>query len=190
MQITSQAPRGPSATSAVRNSNAFDPNLRVHLRFVEFDDVAFMGAISPGPSILARRQWIQHYKALEAQGHEFNFIIVENGLPQGLVRMHDFATIGGEPSFRWGDFISVQPGLLTPTALAIYSIGFDTLGFARAHMTVPKTSPDIATFHLETGAKLEFDDGDHQYFRYGAETYQQVRNEALDRFNIIESRRA
>jgi hypothetical protein len=179
MRNTPHPLRGSVAARAIRNSKAFDPNVRVHLRFVELSDAAFIDAMSPGPSLAARRRWIQHYKVLEAQGREFNFVVVEHGDDCGLVRMHDFADIGGEASFRWGDFISEQSGLLTATALSIYSLGFDTLGFERAHMTVPRSDPELSTFHLGTGATLEFDDGDHQYFRFGAETYEQVLDEAM-----------
>ena len=185
MRITSHPLRGSAATTALRSSAAFDPNLSVHLRFVELDDVAFITAVSPGPSRAARRQWILQYKLLEAQGSEFNFVIVENGRDTGLVRMNDFVTIGGEASFGWGNFIAPRPGLLTATALAIYSLGFDALGFARAHMMVPKTSPDMAAFHVSTGAELEFDDGYHRYFRYRAETYNNIRDEAMRQRTVI-----
>ena len=184
MRITSHPLRGSAAAKAVRNSKAFDPTVRLHLRFAELNDVPFIAALSPGPSPAARRRWIHHCKSLEAEGDEFNFIVVENGRDQGLVRMHDFAVIGGEASFRWADFISHQPGLLTATVLTIYSLGFDTLGYGRAHMTVPRTRPDLSAFHVSTGAELEFDDGDYLYYRFGAETYDRVRNDALQRLVV------
>lgn len=190
MRITSHPLRGSAAAAAARNSAAFDPSVRVHLRFVEMDDIPFLGTISPGPSPAARRTWLHSYKAREAQGREFNFVVVENGQDRGLVRMHDFTEIGGAASFRWGDFVSPHPGLLATTALTIYSLGFDALGYARAHMAVLKSNPGLAAFHLGTGAELEFDDGTYTYFRFAAATYEQIRDEALQRRTAIMSERA
>lgn len=181
MRITSHPVRGSAAAAAIRRSSAFDPATRVHLRFVELNDIAFIGTVSPGPSPAARRRWIHHYKFLEAQGDEFNFVVVESGRDRGLVRMHDFAQIGGQASFRWGDIIADGPGLLTATALMIYALGFDALGFERAHLVVPRSNPALSAFHLGTGAEPEGEDADHQYFRYRLETFERLRNDALSR---------
>lgn len=192
MRVKSYPVRGSAAVTAVRNSKAFDPAARVHLRFVELDDFAFIDAISPGPAPAARRRWLQHYKTLEAQGREFDFIIIEDDQERGLVRMHDFADIAGEASFRWGDFVSRHPALLDPTAQLIYGLAFDTIGFARAHMAVPKTSPHLCAFHLGMGAELEYDDGTHRYFRFGADAYayEQFRDQANRRPAITLAERA
>ena len=181
MEITFHPLRGSAATTAIRDSRAFDPAARVHLRFVEPNDVHLVYDLTPDLSLADRRRWLQEYKSREAQGEEFNFIVVENGRDAGLVCMNDFGTIGGEASFRWGDFVSHQPGLITATALTIYSLGFDALGYARAHLTVSRSEPALSAFHLSTGADLEFADGDHSYYRFGSETYDKVRSEVVKR---------
>jgi hypothetical protein len=151
---------------------------------IEPDDAEFIEELTPSRSIAGRRRSILQYKELEAQGSEFNFIVVENGYDSGLVSMNDFAHIDGEASFGWGDFVSHNPGLITATALSIYSLGFDALGYARAHMAVPRSSHDLLAFHFGTGATLEFNEGLYSYLRFDLDTYEEVRNDAIRRYAV------
>ena len=188
MRITSHPLRGSAATKAIRRSKVFDPSARIHLRFVELSDVDFIGAVSPGPSLAIRRRWIQHDKFLESEGREFHFVVVVDGQDEGLVRINDFADVDGEASFGWGDFASHEPRLRTAAALMIYSLGFETLGFGRAHMVVPRGNPEESEFHISMGAEIECDDGEQLYLRFGADAYSKIKDEALQRLVIVAER--
>src|SRR3954467_981960 len=120
---------------------------RSHLRFVEPDDAAFICHLRNDPSlnrhlgpsspdVEQQRQWIERYKLREQADDEFYFVIVSDGQERGVARMYDFRPINGERSFCWGSWIIPPPripGLATFSAIMIYELGFDTLGFQRCH---------------------------------------------------------
>lgn len=141
---------------------ALDPRFRSHLRLVEPEDAAYIAALradpalnrhlSPPPeSVAAQRDWIEAYKTREAAGREFYFVIRSGGADRGVVRLYDFR----DGSFAWGSWI-IPPGrpagLVTFSAVMVYEIGFDALGFDRSHFDVRKGNAGVIAFHLRAGA--------------------------------------
>ena len=176
---------GPAATDAVRRADALDPKFRSHLRFVEHDDAAYVWSLRTDASlnrylsasaadVAAQREWIERYKAREAEGVEFYFVVVSEGADRGLIRMYGFKEIGGLPSFCWGSWIIPPPrppGLVTFSAITMYELGFDTLGFPRAHFDVVKENAGVIAFHLRAGAEPEGEDGRSFHYRYTPSAY-------------------
>lgn len=180
---------GPEATAAVQRADALNPRFRSHLRFVQPGDAAYICGLRSEPSlnryltatvpdVAAQRRWIERYKAREADGVEFYFVIVSEGRDRGVVRMYDFKQMGRLPSFAWGSWIVPPPrppGLVTFSAITMYELGFDTLGFPRANFDVTKENAGVAAFHLRAGAELESEDGESFHYRYTPAAYARFR---------------
>lgn len=185
----SSVPTGPAAADAVRRADALDPKFRSHLRLIEPEDAAYVCSLRTDSSlnrylsasaadVAAQREWIERYQAREATGGEFYFVIVSDTEDRGLIRMYDFKEIGGEPSFCWGSWIIPPPrpaGLVTFSAITMYELGFDTLGFPRAHFDVVKANAGVIAFHLRAGAEPEGDDARSFHYRYTPSAYARFR---------------
>ena len=179
MRITSHPLRGPSAAEALQAAPALNTRFRSHLRFVEPGDAAFICRLradstpfrraAPPSELTTQRRWIERYKSRQAAGLEFYFVIVSEARNRGLIRLYDFRDIAGEPSFRWGNW-AIQPpvpaSLVIFSAITMHELGFNTLGYPRAHVTVPRANGGLLDFHLRAGADLEFEDADNLHFCY------------------------
>jgi probable biosynthetic protein (TIGR04098 family) len=156
---------GPGAVVKIASAPALDQHCRVHLRLVTTDDAPFLYALrcdpklnrylSPAPSDVAgQRAWIARYKEREARGEEFYFVICGDGRDYGSVRMYDFREVAGQRSFGWGSWI-VKPqglaGLARFSAIMIYELGLETLGFDQGHFEVEHDNPSL-DMHQRMGA--------------------------------------
>lgn len=180
---------GPAAADAIRRADALDHRFRSHLRLITPADAAYICALRADPSlnrhlsasppdVAAQLRWIERYQAREAEGREFYFCIVSQCQDRGVVRVYDFREIGGLSSFSWGSWIIAPPrppGLVTVSALMIYELGFDTLGFPRAHFDVRRGNAGVIAFHLRVGAELEDEDADSCHYRYTPSAYARLR---------------
>lgn len=142
---------------------AMDGNSVSHVRFVEIQDAKFICKLRSdttlnehisvtAPDVDAQRQWIGRYKERERSGEEYYFIIRHKMKDCGVVRMYDFKG----SSFCWGSWIIQSPrpeGLVTFSAVMIYEIGFDILGFEQSHFDVRLGNQKVIDFHLRSGAK-------------------------------------
>ncbi|UWQ31989.1 GNAT family N-acetyltransferase [Leisingera sp. M527] len=152
------------SVSSLLKSPALDPNFQSYLRLVEPYDAAFVCQLradpalnrhlSPSPNdVLEQTKWIERYKEREKHSEEYYFVISSNETDFGVIRMYDFRS--NPRSFSWGSWI-VKPerpaGLVTFSAVMIYEIGFDTLGFEQAHFDVRKGNSKVINFHLRSGA--------------------------------------
>jgi RimJ/RimL family protein N-acetyltransferase len=183
---------------AVLATPALDPRFRAHFRFAEANarDAAFICRLRGDPELnqhLNRSsaevedqlRWLEAYKLREAQGREFYFVIVFDGADAGVVRMYDLRSDQNPTSFAWGSWIVPPPrpaGLVTFTALMIYEIGFDALGFQQAHVDVRKDNVGVVGFHLRAGAIQVGEDEDSFHYVYPPQAYQRLRAASAERY--------
>lgn len=136
----------------------------IRFRFVEDSDADFIlklrldprlnRFISPSENNLSKQvAWIQNYKHREKNGTEYYFIIETKDLePIGTVRIYDFQ----DKSFCWGSWILAVGAPATAaieSALLIYHIGFDIIGFTQSHFDVRIENERVCSFHEKFGAK-------------------------------------
>ena len=163
-------------------SPALDTRHRTHLRLVNADakDAAYICRLrgdetlnqhlNPSSAdVAAQLAWLQGYKVREAAGEEYYFVIVSDGADAGLVRLYDFRELEGRRSFCWGSWIIPPPrapGLVTFSALLVYEIGFEALGFEQSHFDVRQGNLGVIGFHERAGARRVSEDEQDVFFRF------------------------
>lgn len=145
-------------------SAALNPKSFSRFRFVEPKDAEFICKLRADPNLNKhinpssddvdkQREWIKSYKKREINGEEYYFVICHKKIDYGVVRMYDFHE--NSSSFSWGSWI-IKPtrpaGLVTYSALMIYELGFETLGFEQAHFDVRNENINVINFHVRSGA--------------------------------------
>ncbi|MCJ2064309.1 GNAT family N-acetyltransferase [Methylobacterium sp. J-088] len=133
---------------------------------------------APPTTVQQQIAWLTRYKEDEATGQQYYFILVSDFKDRGTVRMYDFRTIDDKLSFCWGSWIIEPPpivGLATYSALAIYELGFDNLGFEHAHFDVRRANSSVVAFHLRAGAEIVREDNQDYYFHFTREAYHRFR---------------
>ena len=138
----------------------------VYLDLVEEKDAEFICSLRNNPSLNnflskstalpeIQRQWIRAYKTREAENKEYYFIIhrKDNDLPIGTIRLYDF--LEHLKSFCWGSWIlneNKTPSAAIESALLIYRLGFEILGFEQSQFDVRKDNQKVSAFHVKLGA--------------------------------------
>jgi len=137
------------------------PNLV--LRLITPDDAAYVHGLRMDPAynthlsevrgtVEDQRVWIDAYKAREAAGQEFYYIITRHdGTPCGTVRLYE---ITGD-SFTWGSWILDQnkpPKAALESAVLVYIAAFDILNLANATFDVRADNKNTLAFHCRFGA--------------------------------------
>lgn len=165
------------------------------LRLVEPSDAQFICSLRADPVLnkhisassddLAQQiEWIERYKKRESNGEEYYFIINNNGTDYGAIRMYDF--LETPLSFSWGSWI-IKPtrpsGLVTFSALMIYEIGFDALGFDQAHFDVRKENTNVINFHLRSGAIETGETDIDRLFAFPKEAWPTFRSKSADQIS-------
>ncbi len=155
--------------------NVEGPNLM--LRLIEPDDAAYVHSLRTNPvynnhlsevtgTIDDQRQWIESYKAREATGQEFYYVIErKDGTRCGLVRLYDIEA----ECFTWGSWIldeNKPSKAALETALLIYDIGFERIGCGHAVFDVRSDNTHTLAFHRRFGAKETDADELNVYFYY------------------------
>jgi RimJ/RimL family protein N-acetyltransferase len=172
-------------------SLALDSGYRTHLRLVNADaqDAAYICRLrgdetlnrhlNPSSSdVAAQVRWLKGYKLREQAGEEYYFVIVSDGADAGLVRLYDFRELEGRRSFCWGSWIIPPPrapGLVTYSALLVYEVGFETLGFEQSHFDVRLANTGVIGFHERAGARRVAEDGQDAFFRFSPEDHDRLR---------------
>jgi len=148
---------------------------RTQLRLVEPDDAEYIYSLrinpdlnthlsTPPASAQAQRQWINGYKAREAEQLEHYFVIcAQLGQPCGVVRLYDYS----DTSFCWGSWIlDAQKSRYSAieSALLVYEAGFGRLGFPGSHFDVRKENTKVISFHKKMGARETGQDELNLYF--------------------------
>ena len=96
----------------------------------------------------------------------FYFVIMHEQKPAGVVRIYN---CDERKSFEWGSWIIGQPrpkGAALYSALCIYEIAFEVLGFERCHFEVRRENTDVIDFHLRGGARETHSDELNRYFEF------------------------
>jgi RimJ/RimL family protein N-acetyltransferase len=183
---------------AVLRTDALNQRFRAHFRLADAttQDAAYICRLRSDPDlnqhlnrspadVEGQRRWLEAYKLREAAGREFYYVIVCDGADCGVVRMYDLRLDQTPTSFAWGSWIIPPPrraGLVTFTALLIYEIGFDALGFQQAHFDVRRDNLGVVAFHLRAGARQVAEDADELHFVYSPEAYHRLRAESAERY--------
>ena len=156
---------------------------RICLRFVMPDDAAYIHGLRVNPAYNAhlsavsgtaddQRGWIEAYKAREAAGLEFYYIIErQDGLPCGAVRIYDIS----DHSFSWGSWIldSNKPAKAAlESAVMIYDLGFEQFTRKKAVFEVRTENERTLEFHRRFGAVETGQDDENFYFELSRADYQ------------------
>ncbi len=151
------------------------PNLI--LRLIEPEDAAYVHGLRTDPAynlhlsevggaVETQRQWIEQYKAREAEGDELYYVIErKDGTRCGLVRLYDIEA--GE--FTWGSWIldeNKPPKAALESAVLIYDIGLDRIQCERAVFDVRRYNTHTTAFHRRFGARQTGEDSENVYFDY------------------------
>jgi len=124
--------------------------------------------------VSGQREWIKSYKSRELEKNEFYFIIIRNDNKKriGTVRLYDFIKDRG--SFCWGSWILNQDKTASSaieSALLVYKVAFQELGFERCHFDVRKDNLKVIKFHQKLGAEIVGSSEIDYYFNYEKQTY-------------------
>jgi RimJ/RimL family protein N-acetyltransferase len=132
----------------------------------------FLSAVAP--EVQAQADWLAAYKAREAKGSEYYFVIEQGESPVGTVRIYDYR---GD-SFSWGSWLikpDTPPAVAMESALLVYEFAFGERGFARCHFEVRKGNERVIAFHKRFGARETGEDELSTQFAYTREAYEALR---------------
>jgi len=151
------------------------PNLT--LRLIQPEDAAYVHGLRTDPlynrhlsevrgTVETQRQWIEGYKAREADGHELYYVIErKDGTRCGLVRLYDIE----ESQFTWGSWIldeNKPPKAALESAVLSFGVGFDALGCALAHVDVRVDNTHAEAFYCRFGMSETHRTAQDIYFDY------------------------
>lgn len=122
-----------------------------------------------------QKEWIEHYKTLEAEGQEYYFIIEsKKGQSLGTVRLYDF----DGKSYSWGSWLLKKgsPAFAAiETVLLIYEVTFFKLGCSKIRGDVRKENKKVLKFHRRFGARIVREDNLNCYFSMDRVEYESIR---------------
>lgn len=136
------------------------PNLT--LRLIEPDDAAYVYGLRTNPlynshlskvtgSVEGQQHWIEGYKAREAAGQEFYYVIErKDGTRCGLVRLYDIEA----DSFTWGSWIldeNKPHKAALESAVLSFGVGFEILQRALAKVDVRVDNTHATAFYRRLG---------------------------------------
>lgn len=150
----------------------------IYLRLVEESDVDFILHLRLNQNLSkylnvipnnrdSQVEWISNYKALEANGLDYYFVIVDKALGDiGLVRLYDIDYFN--KSFTWGSWIICDKNRPNYAALesAILSLefAFVELGLFRANIDVRVENETADKFYSRFGMSYEYQDDINKYY--------------------------
>lgn len=122
-------------------------------------------------SVESQRNWIIEYKEREHSKQEYYYVINNPEAEDlGVVRLYDFKN----NSFCWGSWI-LKPEAPSYTAiesaLLVYEIAFNQIGFSQSHFDVRKENTKVIKFHQRFGASIIKEDQLNYYFIIDKNTY-------------------
>ena len=165
------------------------PNLT--LRLIEPNDAAYVYGLRTDPSynshlsrvtgsVESQRHWIEDYKAREAAGQEFYYVIErKDGTRCGVVRLYDLTT----DSFTWGSWIldhNKTPKAALESAVLSFGIGFDSLDRPQACVDVRIKNKKAYAFYVRFGMTETRRDDQDIYFLYSRDRFTVDRAGYLD----------
>lgn len=127
------------------------------------------------PSADAQRAWTEGYKAREAAGREFYFVIErrDDDARCGVVRLYDVT----QSSLTWGSWIldiNKPAKAALDSALLIYRIAFGALKCGRAVFDVRADNAHTLAFHRRFGAIETGSDQLNVYFKPESEVFSKL----------------
>ena len=152
---------------------------RVRLRLVDPSDAPFIHGLRVDPalnthlspvdgSVAGQRAWIERYKAREAAGTEYYYLIERaDGVPCGTVRLYNI----GEQRFTWGSWILNEdkpPKAAIESALLSFGVGFETLGLDIADVDVRIANERAIAFYRRLGMTEVRRDEKELFFTFSA----------------------
>lgn len=170
----------------INKHNTIKKTRNIYFRFVNETDAGFILELRTNKgkaryisevdaNLEKQEEWIQRYKLREFEKCEYYFVILTAcGVPVGLVRLYDFV----EESFCWGSWILKDDAPIyaaIESALTVYEIAFNDLGFVKSHFDVRKANLNVVKFHKRFGATIESEDELNYYFIYTLESYKEMR---------------
>lgn len=168
---------------------------RLRLRLVTLKDALFIHGLRTNPAynrhlspvtgtVEDQRAWIVAYKAREAAGEEYYYIIERlDGVPCGVVRLYGIT----EDSFTWGSWIlnaDKPPKAALESAVLSFSIGFGTLGLKRADIDVRKGNAKAISFYRRFGMVETGSDPENLYFELTRSQFLALRPTLYDNLEV------
>lgn len=135
---------------------------RLRLRLITPEDAPYAHALRINPQYNRhlspvtgtaedQRQWIERYKAKEAQCQQLYYVIERlDGTRCGLVRLYDI----DDEQFTWGSWIldsNKPPKAALESAVLSFGIGFSYLGLKVAKVDVRVENTHAETFYRRLG---------------------------------------
>jgi RimJ/RimL family protein N-acetyltransferase len=151
------------------------PNLT--LRLIEPNDAAYVYGLRTNPlynshlskvtgTVEDQRHWIVGYKAREAAGQEFYYVIErKDGTRCGLVRLYDLEA----DSFTWGSWIldeNKPRKAALESAVLSFGVGFEILQRALAKVDVRVDNTHATAFYRRLGMTETHRTAQDIYFSY------------------------
>lgn len=163
---------------------------RIHetcLRLAREEDAAFLLKLRMEPTrsrfisatnedLGAQIAWMRAYAQRFAAGTEAYFVITDQGVPLGSLRLYDY--LPPDNSYCWGSWIilpAAGPTVAVRSLLLAYDMAFGPLGFTQARFDVREGNTSVWHFHERMGAKLVRKDSINRYYEYSFARYQQAR---------------
>ena len=168
---------------------------RLRLRLVTPEDAPFIHGLRTDPAynrhlspvtgtVEDQRVWILAYKAREAAGEEYYYIIERlDGVPCGVVRLYGIT----KDSFTWGSWIlnaDKPPKAALESAALSFVIGFEMLGLRRADIDVRKDNAKAIRFYRRFGMVETGSDPENLYFELTRSRFLALRPTLYDNLEV------
>lgn len=136
--------------------------IQLSLRLVQPEDAAYIYGLRTDPTynchlsavtgtVEDQRDWIKDYKAREAVGSEYYFVIErKDGVRCGVVRLYDIT----DDQFTWGSWIldhNKPRKAALESALLSFGVGFNTLELDVANIDVRTKNTHAEAFYRRLG---------------------------------------
>ncbi|MBD3680011.1 MAG: GNAT family N-acetyltransferase [Rhodobacteraceae bacterium] len=164
---------------------------RLRLRLVRPDDSDYIHSLRVDPSYNTylstvngtaedQRRWIEAYKAREAAGSEYYYVIErrDDRRPCGVLRLYEIK----HDQFTWGSWIldaNKPPKAALESALLSFGIGFGPLGKSVARIDVRQDNRHATAFYRRFGMQETGRDDLNVYFSYSSAQYRADRERHL-----------
>jgi RimJ/RimL family protein N-acetyltransferase len=118
-----------------------------------------------GDDVESQREWLRGYVEREERGEELYYVIEHAGIGVGTARLYDFR---GD-TLMWGSWLirpGTAPSVGLESALCVYQLVFDVLGFDFLESTVRKVNERVVAFHDRIGARIAGEVESGRQFRF------------------------
>lgn len=151
--------------------------IQLSLRLVQTEDAPYIHGLRTDPTynghlsavtgtVEDQRSWIDAYKAREAAGSEYYFVIErKDGVRCGVVRLYDITA----DQFTWGSWIldrNKPRKAALESAVLSFGFGFDTLGLDMASVDVREKNTHAEAFYRRLGMTETHRTGQDIFFVY------------------------